>query len=49
VGFLIILAGFSLLLSHYFISTPVNWFYLGWLGVIIGALIIYIDWRRGYG
>jgi hypothetical protein len=44
-GLLITLAGLSLLLFRYFAIKTATWFDLGWLGIIIGALIIYIDWR----
>jgi hypothetical protein len=44
-GLVITLAGLGLLLIRYFAMKPTTWFDLGWVGIIIGALIIYIDWR----
>jgi hypothetical protein len=48
-GKAIALVGFVILLFNYFDNKPNSWSYLGWAGMIIGAIIIYLEWKRGYG
>ena len=44
-GWLITLAGLGLVVFSYFAGKPDSWSYVGWFGVFIGALIIYVEWR----